>query len=335
MVSNPTRWFALLRFASAALVLAVFAACGGGGATPKDPEIPKVPELTAERIEADPWILFPSGALIVSTLDARAFYAEKTLGPQLAQLAEQYAPIGAEAGFSPSRDLDRVDVGSYSLAGYDVLAVLVGRFDPATIDALAKSKGATKGGGGPLVESTYAGRTLYTVNNIGFTVLTPKVVLAGTETAIRRALDRIKDGRAQRDVFPWMLDTMATPGAAIAAAGDFKNQPLGAMAVQGIRVPGTEGLVAFRALGTFQEPGLQVAGALTYDTDAHTQAGAAGFKQLVAMYNGYAGLSQQLPVLRDVSTAIDKTDVQVKFAVDDQSLRTFLGKVPQLFPPPH
>jgi hypothetical protein len=332
MVLPAVRLFSFVRAAFAVSFLAVLVACGGG--TPsKPPELPKVPELTAERIEADPWILFPSGAIIVSTLDARAFYAEKTLGPQVAQLAEQYAPIGAEVGFSPSRDLDRVNVASYSLAGYDVLAVLVGRFDAAKIDALAKSKGATKGGG-LLVESTYAGRTVYTNSNVGFTVLTPKVVLAGTETAIRRALDRIKDGRAQRDLFPWMLDTMATPGAAIAAAGDFKNQPLGAMAVQGVRIPATEGLVAFRALGTFQEPGLQIAGSVTYDTDAHAQAGQAGIKQLVLMYNGYAGLSQQLPILRDVNTTIDKTDVQVKLAVDDQSLRTFLGKVPQLFPPP-
>ena len=323
-----------LRFLVAALFVLLVGACGVGGATPKGPDVPTVPELSSEVIEGDPWILVPSGALIVATFDAKAFSGQTTFGPQVAQLVEQYAPIGAEAGFSPARDLDRVDVGSYSLAGYDVLAVLIGRFDLQKIQELAKNKTATKGGGGPIVESTYAGRTLYTVSNVGFTVLTPKVVIAGTETAIRRALDRIKDGRAKRDVFPWMLDTMATPGVALAAAGDFKNQPLGAMAVQGFRVPATDGLTAFRALGTFQEPGLQIAGALTYDNDAHAQAGQAGFKQLVAMYNGYATVSGALPPVRDVTATIEKTDVQVKFAVDDQSLRTFLGKVPQLFPPP-
>ena len=76
-----------LRSVLVAVVLGLVVACGGGEAA-KPPEVPKVAELTAERIEADPWILFPSGALVVGTVDARAFYAEKTLGPQIAQLAE-------------------------------------------------------------------------------------------------------------------------------------------------------------------------------------------------------------------------------------------------------
>ena len=308
-------------------------ACGGGKGG-EGAVVPKTTvEVTAEQIDKDPLILVPSSAIAIGTIDAKAFYASKTLGPQVAQLAEQYSPIGAEAGFSASKDLDRVTVASYSLSGVDVLAVLAGRFDGAKIAQLAKTHGAAKSGS-PIVESTYAGRTLYTVDNVGFTILTEKIVLAGTETAIRRALDRIKDARAHRDVFPWMVDVVETSGAVLAIAGDFKNQPLSGAAIQGMRIPATDGLTAVRVLGTFQEPGMQLAGSLTYDTEANAKKGQAGFDKVALMYKAYAGMSGAVPQLQDVTSTVDKTDVQVKFSVDDQSLRAFLAKVPQLFPPP-
>lgn len=307
-------------------------ACGGG-AGGEGAVVPKsAVELSAEAIDADPLILFPSSAIAIGTIDAKAFYASKTLGPEVAVLAEAYSPIGEEAGFAPSKDLDRVTVASYSLSGVDVLAVLAGRFDGAKLAQLAKTHGAAKNGSA-IVESTYAGRTLYTVDNVGFTILTAKIVLAGTETAIRRALDRIKDARGKRDVFPWMLDVVETSGAVLAVAGDFKNQPLSGAAIQGMRIPATDGLTAVRVVGTFQEPGMQLAGSLTYDSEAHAQKGQAGFDKLVLMYKAYAGMSGAIPQLQDVTSTVEKTDVQVKLSVDDQALRAFLAKVPQLFPP--
>ena len=307
-------------------------ACGGGGGA-QGPVVPTTTtEISAEQIDKDPLILFPSSAIAIGTLDAKAFYASKTLGPQVAILAERYSPIGPEAGFSAAKDLDRVTVGSYSLSGVDVLAVLVGRFDDAKLAQLVKTHGAAKSGSA-IVESTYAGHTLYTVDNVGFTMLTKKTVVAGTETAIRRALDRVKDGRGKRDVFPWMLEVIETPGAAVAVAADFKNQPLAAMALQGIRLP-TEGLTAVRVLGTFEDPGLKVAGSMTYDTEPNAQTGLAVFSKLVRQYNAFAGLSSAVPQLRDVTSAVEKTDVQVKFAVEDAALGAFLTKLPQLIPPP-
>ena len=194
-----------LRVLVAALFVVLVGACGGGAATPKGPDVPTVPELTSEVIEGDPWILFPSGAIIVATFDAKAFYAQKTFGPQVAQLVEQYAPIGAEAGFSPARDLDRGDVGSYSLAGYDVLAVMIGRFDLAKIQDLAKNKGATKGGVGPPAGWRTAGRRPYPWGKLGFPLPPPRAWIPGPGTRIRRAPDRLRDGRANGAVFPVCL----------------------------------------------------------------------------------------------------------------------------------
>ncbi len=53
-----------------------------------------------------------------------------------------------------------------------------------------------------MVKSSYAGRSLYTAGNMGFTVLTQKTLLFGNDTGIRRALDRIQEGRAKRQQPP-------------------------------------------------------------------------------------------------------------------------------------
>ena len=131
----------------------------------------------------DPLALFPAGALGMFAIDMHAFYASESTGPTAAKVAEKYFPIGAEAGFSPSRDLDRVTAGVYSMQGADGLATLVGRFDAAKIQKLADSKTQLHGGG-LLVASQYAGRTLYTVADVGFTIVSPHLVLGGTKTTI-------------------------------------------------------------------------------------------------------------------------------------------------------
>src|SRR5207253_7108617 len=72
----------------------------------------------------------------------------------------------------------------------------------------------------PILVSSYGGRTLYTVNNAGLTILTARTAVAGTESGIRRAIDRIQDGRVARDQPKWMLDTLETPNAAFAVRSE-------------------------------------------------------------------------------------------------------------------
>src|SRR5215472_18953096 len=136
--------------------------CGGGkdSVTAKDPS-----GLTSEQIDADPLALLPGSAVVLAVVDARAFYKSSSVGPQVALIAEKLVPIGDEAGFSPSRDVDRVTVAAYALSGADVAAVVGGRFDTAKIDLAAQNHTPTKGGG-TITVSQYAGRTLYTVSGI-------------------------------------------------------------------------------------------------------------------------------------------------------------------------
>jgi hypothetical protein len=307
-------------------------ACGGSAAQQQPPTLataqPQKVQITPEMLEKDPLVLFPSGALAMFTIDMRAFYASKSTGPDAAKLAEKYFPVGAEAGFSASRDLDRVTAGVYSMQGADGLATLVGRFDAAKIQKLADEKRQTRGGG-LVVASQYAGRTLYTVSDVGFTIVSPHLVLAGTKTTIKRALDRIRDGRVKRDAPAWMLQTLVTPAAAVALAVDTKALPLSSV-TGGFPLKGTDGMTALRLLGNFQSPGMHVAGAATYADDAHAKAGATGLSSLMSS-TAFTVISSAVGVsVRDVKITPSQHDAQVTFAVDDASMRNLLERLPAL-----
>lgn len=311
-------------------------ACAGSGSQAPAPTLatasvaaqPPRPAMTAEALERDPLALFPSGALAMFTIDLRAFYASQSTGPLAARLVEKYFPVGTEAGFSASRDLDRATAGVYSMQGADGLATLVGRFDAAKIQKLADAKTQLHGGG-LLVASQYAGRTLYTVSDVGFTLVSPHLVLAGTKTTIKRALDRLRDGRLRHDAPAWMLATLATPAAAVALAVDTKSVPL-SQVTGGFPLKGTDGMTALRLLGNFQPPGLHVAGAATYADEAHAKAGAAGLSSLMSS-TAFSVLTSALGVsVRDVKVTPAKDDAQVAFAVDDASMRNLLARLPSL-----
>jgi hypothetical protein len=315
----------------AAIALAGALACAGstgcGGA--KDSLKANAPsgELTADQIDADAIALLPESAVAVASVDAHAFFTSQTFGADLATLVERHLPIGEEAGFKASRDVDRVVAGTYSTQGADVVAVLVGRFDAEKIAKVAADKVKTNNGS-VLVESEYAGRKVYTVANVGFCVLTAKTALVGSESALRRALDRVKGGSLKRDVTPWMLDTIQTPDAEAAFAADFATQPVASATVGSLKLPWTSGIKAARVLADFKPPGLHVAGTLSYTDAAGANQGADGLKG-VARIASLVAITGAVPKLQDLSIKTADADVQLSFAVDDAGLRKLMAALPQ------
>ena len=309
-----TRFYAL----SLALCLTGIAACGGNDA--KNPS-----DVKADVSLEDAFALLPSSPVAVGTVDARAFFGSATFGADLSKLVEQYLPIGQEAGFSASRDVDRVTFGSYSYSGVDVAAILIGKFDEAKIKVAADKHTPTKSGG-VIVASQYAGRDLYTINNVGFTILSSTRAVAGTEAGIRRVLERIQDKRVKRDVPKWMLDTLETPGASAAVAVDLATQPIPPETMRQIPVAFLQNAKQVRALWQFKDPGVQLAASLTY-ADAATAATAT---DQVKQSTGYLKYAAFIGVkVQNVDVKNEKEDVQVKLTVDDQSLRTVLNLAPQ------
>ena len=312
---NALRWF----FSTILLLsLVTLAGCGGGDKT--DAKSP-----TAEPAMDDALSLLPGSAIAVGTVDARAFFSSQTFGADLAKLVEKYVPIGTEAGFQASRDVDRVTFASYSYQGIDVAAIVIGRFDSAKIRLVAANQTPTKNGG-TLVVSQYTGRDVYTVNNIGFTLLSDTQAVVGTEQGIRRVLERIKDKRVKRDIAPWMVSTVETSGAAFALAADFASTPIPQENAKQIPSPLITNLKAARLVATFKD-GVNLAGSITYSDAASAESSAAVVKQSM----GYAKLLAVFGIkLQNVDIKTDKSDVQVSLLVDDQSLRALLANVPSL-----
>ena len=293
-----------------------------------DKKGPDVKSASGEAGMDDALALLPGNAIGAGTVDARAFFGSQTFGADLAKLVEKYVPIGAEAGFQASRDVDRVTFATYSYQGLDVAAIVIGRFDGAKIKQMAASQTATKSGA-PLVTSQYAGRDVYTVSNIGFTLLSDPRAIVGTEQGIRRVLERIKDKRVKRDLAPWMITTIETPGAALAAVADLATQPMPADAARQIPLPFMQGLKATRVVATFKD-GVQIAGSLTYPDAQAAEAASQSVKKT-------AGLTKWLAVfgikVQNIDIKVEKTDVQVSLGVDDQSLRQLLASAPQWLTP--
>ncbi|MBX3209235.1 MAG: hypothetical protein KF764_29655 [Labilithrix sp.] len=298
------------------LVLSLLVACGGDKKEVKAPAV--------DNGMDDALALLPGNAIAVGTVDARAFFGSQTFGSEVAKLVEKYLPVGQEAGFQASRDVDRITWASYSYSGIDAAAIVVGRFDEAKIKEAALQKTPTKSGG-VLVASQYAGRDVYTVNNVGFTVLSSTKAIAGTESGIRRVLERIKDSRVKRDIAPWMIETVETPGAASAVAGDFATQPMPAEAIRQIPVPFIQSMKALRLLVTFKEPGLQIAGSLTYPDEQGAGTASEHVKQVANQAKWLALIGVKV---QNVDVKTEKQDVQVKLEVDDQSLRQVLASAP-------
>jgi hypothetical protein len=311
-------------------------ACSGSTATQQPTLVGPTPSasaaVTPESLEKDPLALFPGGALGMFSVDLRAFYASQSAGPIAAQVAEKYFPIGSEAGFSAARDLDRVTGGIYSMQGADVLATLIGRFDEAKLAAAAQAKTQTRLGM-PVVATTYASRTLYTVSDVGFTIVSPHLVLAGTKTTIKRALDRMRDARLAHDAPAWMLQTIQTPAAAAALALNLDATKGGiplASLMGGFPLKGTDGMTALRLLGNFQAPGMHIAGSATYADEAHAKAGAEGLRSLFGSTVFGVAMSALGVSVRDVVVTPAQSDAQIACSIDDASLRNFIGRLPSL-----
>lgn len=262
-----------------ALLATPLGACGGEGTlvavTPR--------ALDPAMIDRDPLALLPSGAVGLVGADAKALFATP-LGAEVTNVVRELVPLGPEAGFEPARDVTRVTAGFYAMQGLDLCAVVQGRFDAAAIERAADARKVMPSGKA-IVKTRYADQTMFTVGNLGFSVLSPSTMLSGNEIGMRRALDRLRFSATEtasltlpRALTPWMVELLETPGAAFAFAGDFSASSVSEAATRA--VPFLAGLARARVIGNFRDPGLNFAGTLTYRDDAAADAGGGTIKNL-------------------------------------------------------
>lgn len=303
-------------------VVATVAASSFGCAKKHTAVVNAVPNAQPPAIDSDPFALLPFGAVMVASLDARQI-ANSTAGGDLVALSERLLPFAKDIDFQVKRDLDHAYVGMYSFSGADTLGVLVGTFHPDKIDAAAQKGLQTSYG--TVVASTYAGRKLYTVANMGFTVITERTMLVGTEAAIRRALDRIQAGTIQREIAPWMSDWVNQTGYPVLVASDVTKQSFGKTVTN--LLPWVEGVQYVRIRGRFNpDGGFGMSGALTYPDANKAQTASNGMQAMVKSF----GLMAMLkvigidPLVRNLTVQPAGKDVDFQTVLDETHLRALI-----------
>jgi hypothetical protein len=273
-------------------------------------------------IDSDPAALLPAGSVMIANLGARDI-ASTTAGGDLVALTERLLPFAKEIDFQAKRDLDRLWLGMYSFSGADMLGVLTGSFDPNKIEAAAKRGLNTPMG--VVVASTYAGRRIYTVANIGFTVLSQRTALVGSEAAMRRALDRIQAGTIRREMAPWMSDWTSQPGYSVLIASDVTKQSFGKTVTNFL--PWIQGVQYVRVRGRFNpDTSYGMSGALTYPDAQGAQRAAAGVGQVKNSFTmmqalKYIGVD---PLVRNMVVQSAGNDMQFSTTIDEKQTRQLI-----------
>jgi hypothetical protein len=282
--------------------------------------------VTAADIDGDPLALLPGGAIGITRVDAPALFASE-FGQRLEQLVNARVPLPPSAGFVPRRDLSALYIGLYSMQGADSVTVATGTFQPDAIERAMDGTTMTPLGA-PLVKTAYSGRTLYVSRNVGFVVLTPRTVLVGNETGIRRALDRLSEGRAHHDLPKWMDSVLGTDNAAIASVFDFVGQAPAEALVRS--APFLRGLKTARVLGNFQPPGMNFAGSLTYPDPSTAGAAAAQIEQTNRTLQSYSFFMQLAGIgnpIQSLKTQPVGSDAEFVVAVQGRAVEWALNEL--------
>jgi hypothetical protein len=283
-------------------------------------------KVTDADIDRDPIALLPGGAIGIVHVDAPALFKSE-FGQRLNALAQSRMPLPPSAGFEPTRDLAALFVGIYSMQGADVAGVAIGAFDPQSIERAADGTTMTPLGA-PLVKTTYARRTLYVSRNVGFSILTPRTALFGDETGIRRALDRLSEGRARHETPAWVDQLIATPNAATAGAFDFTGGATAEAAAKNL--PFLRGLRTAKVLGNFQPPGMNFAGTLTYPDAQTAQTAAQQIEQMNATIKNYAFFLQLAGIgnpIQKLQTTTSGNDTQFVLGVESRTVEWLLNQL--------
>lgn len=282
------------------------------------------------EIDRDPLALLPGGAIGLARIDAPAFF-HSSFGQRLKAIADARIPLPKSAGFVPERDLSTLYVGVYSMQGVDSVVVAKGVFHPDAIEHAADGTTMTPLGA-PLVKTTYAKRTLYVSRNVGFVVLTEHTVLLGDETGIRRALDRLSEGRAEHSTPKWAENVLSTPNAAVAAAVDMTKQAPAEAVSKNLAF--LSGMKTARIVGNFESPGMNFAGTLTYPDAQAAQSACTAIQQVhrtISSYSFFMSLAGISNPIQRLEVQPSENDAKFVVVVEGRSIEWALNQVADRF----
>jgi hypothetical protein len=277
-------------------------------------------------VDADPVALLPDAPILVATLDAKAATASASLGPAVATLATAFDPLADDAVFNAQRDVDRIVVGIYGGNSAEWVGVLGGRFDPVRLAAVTQTKS-----GAPVASAVYGGFTTHAAGTTTYVPLTAHTLLTGSAEGVRRALDRLASGGAERRIPPWMSATLGTPGAQLVAVADLQTDPMAAATVATLDLPWLQHLQVARVIANFGPPGMNVAATLTYPNESEVASAADAVRGLagwVRTLGPFLGGVQ----IQGLDVKAQGSDLQGSFALDDHTLRALTALLPRVLP---
>jgi hypothetical protein len=284
-------------------------------------------ELSDIDIDKQPLALLPGGVVGIASLDTSQLFAS-AFGNRVLTLLNQHLPVPAGADFQPQRDLVHLYLGLYSMQGADLSGVAIGKFNKAKIEAAVNGVDKTPQGV-PIAKRQYAGRTLYTASGAGFCLLTENTALFGNDTGIRRALDRIREGRVKRQTLPWMDKLLNSETAPIVAGADLRAQAIPEAASNNLAF--LNGLETMAFVGNFADPGINLAGTLVYGDEASAKQGADNVQSLAQKLGTYGTLLALMGIpqpVRQLQAEAKGKQAAFVMGLDGAAVGTLLDKLP-------
>lgn len=284
-------------------------------------------ELRAVDIDKQPLALLPGGVVGIASVDTTKLFASP-FGNRVLSLLNQHLPVPAAADFQPARDLVHLYLGLYSMQGADLSGVAIGKFNKAKIEAAVNGVDKTPQGV-PIAKRQYAGRTLYMASGAGFCLLTDNTALFGNDTGIRRALDRIREGRVKRQTLPWMDKLLNGETAPIVAGADLRAQAIPEAASNNLAF--LNGLETLAFVGNFADPGINLAGTLVYGDEAGAKQGADNVQSLSQKLGTYGTLLALMGIpqpVRQLQAEAKGKEAAFVMGLDAAAIGELLDKLP-------
>jgi hypothetical protein len=157
----------------------------------------------------------------------------------------------------------------------------------------------------------------------------PITALFGNDTGIRRALDRIHEGRVRRQTLPWMDKLLKDESAPIIAGADLRAQAIPAAASSNLAF--LNGLETLAFVGNFADPGLNLAGTLVYGDEAGATQGADNVQSLSQRLGTYAPFLALIGIpqpVRKLEAEAKGKEAAFVVGLDGSAIGALLDKLP-------
>lgn len=281
------------------------------------------------EVDGDAFRLLPPGAVVWFQADAEALF-DSDVGDEVSKFLKEVLPFASGASIDPKEDIEVVIGAMYASVGSDVVLICKGEFEKeVTAKAISSKPVSVKNK--PIISVQFSGAQMYVVDQVAMSILTDQTMVFGSQLGVRRVLERVEEDRLARTIPGWFEGLLEDRASAFQIGIDLDAQPI--PATLGEKIGFMKGLRAGRVLGNFKDPGLNLAGTLTYKTPQEASQAAQTLSTIKEDLDRYELLIRALgitqPLRRVEAQATDK-DTQVVAAIEGSGLAKILENGAQL-----